>query len=81
MMGAINQKNGVTNNHSHWYHIPDSPLVKVLEATLTAWSLCVPDPKLCIMSIHLPNRRGIKKSEVDFTIRAVHIPRMVIPMK
>ena len=37
-IGAISQKSGVINSHIHWYQIPEAPLRKTLEVTLTAWS-------------------------------------------
>jgi hypothetical protein len=61
--------------------MPDSPFVKLLEATLTAWSECVPVPNENIIIIALPNRRGMKKSALSFIFRADQTPMTTMPSR
>ena len=61
--------------------MPERPFVKLFEATLTAWSECVPVPKACVTIIALPKRRGMKKSEMSLTRLAAHTPMTVIPTR
>ena len=62
------------NRYSHWYQIPDKPLVKLLEETPTASSAWVPVPKLKKIISTLPNRFGITNSSIDFTLRDTQNP-------
>ena len=53
-----------------------------MDATLTAWSECVPEPNMKNIIIHLPNFRSLMKNVVELlTLRIAHVPMHVIPSK
>ena len=61
--------------------MPATPYWKVPETTATAWSDAVPDPKACMIIVALPKRRGMKKSELLCTRRAIQMPSAVMPSR
>ena len=53
--------------------------MKLFDATLTAWSEWVPEPKANMVIMILPNLRGMKKSALLLIFRAAQSPITVMP--